>query len=209
MHAQDGPRDCPPQPRGRPRGFDPNDALEAAMKSFWALGYDGASIDTMCRVTGMSRASLYQTYGGKEALFLAAVAHYFETRVSRIAASLGPNDSLAEDLAAFFDAVVGLATADPETPGCLVSCVLADVAGSSDVFRAELDRRFQALEDRIAARFTAAGWSENAQVTAETAAGLAAAVARGLMLRARSGQGRAALAEVGSAAVLSLVQLSA
>lgn len=194
--------------RGRPRGFDDDAALEAAMRAFWASGYDGASVDVMCRVTHMSRASLYQTYGGKEGLFLAAIAHYAETRVSRVAAGLGPKGTLAEDLGTFFEEVVRLATSDPETPGCLISCVLADAAGSSEVFRGELDRRFMALEDRIAVRLGQAGWAENAKVSATAAAGLAAATARGIMLRARSGQAREDLRTVADAAVLALVQLS-
>jgi AcrR family transcriptional regulator len=194
--------------RGRPRGFDENVALEAAMRAFWASGYDGASVDVMCRVTHMSRASLYQTYGGKEGLFLAAIAHYAETRVSRVAAGLGPKGTLAEDLGTFFEEVVRLATSDPETLGCLISCVLADAAGSSEVFRGELDRRFMALEDRIAVRLGQAGWAENAKVSATAAAGLAAATARGIMLRARSGQAREDLRTVADAAVLALLQLS-
>ena len=194
--------------RGRPRGFDDRAALEAAMRAFWASGYEGASVDLMCRVTHMSRASLYQTYGGKEGLFLAAIAHYAQTRVSRVSAALGPKGSLPEDLAAFYVEVVRLASEDPETPGCLISCVLADAAGTSDVFRKELDRRFIALEDRIAVRLGQAGWTENAKVPATAAAGLAAAAARGITLRARSGQRREDLAKVAAAAVLALVQLS-
>ena len=178
------------------------------MRAFWSVGYDGASVDTMCRVTNMSRASLYQSYGGKEGLFLAAIAHYAETRAAGVAAALGPQGSLRDDLTAFYAAVVGLATADPETPGCLISCVLADVAGSNKDFRAELDRRFRTLELRLADRLRLGGWTDAAPVSPDAAAGLAAAVARGIMLRARSGQTPVELAAIGKAAVTALVQLS-
>lgn len=206
MSAQNRPS---PRHRGRPRGFDDEQALEAAMRSFWSQGYDGSSVDTMCRATGMSRASLYQSYGGKEGLFLAAVAHYSDTRAALVAAALGPKGSLAEDLSAFFDAVVDLGTEDPKTPGCLVSCVLADAAGASDVFRKELERRQQALEDRIADRLRSSGWPADSHVTPTAAAGLAAAAARGIMVRARSGHSRDALHAVASAAALAVAQLSA
>lgn len=177
------------------------------MRSFWASGYEAASVDTLCRITGMSRSSLYQTFGGKEGLFLASVAHYADTRVSRVAAALGPKGSLAEDLTSFFDEVVALATTDPETPGCLVSCVLADAAGASDVFRAELGHRFQALEDRIAKRFGAVDKVNEAEVSIDAAAGLAAAAARGIMVRARSGKKPTDLKHVATAAVAALVKL--
>src|SRR6056297_2527815 len=138
-----------PRPRGRPRGVKPEQALDAAMRLFWAAGYDAASIDRLCRETGMPRASLYQDFGGKKGLFLAAIAHYVETRLGPIADALGPCGTLEADLSAFFGEVVALATRDSRTPGCLISCVLAEVAGANDTFRQELDRRFSALEDRI------------------------------------------------------------
>lgn len=178
------------------------------MKAFWAAGYDGASVDTMCRAMNMSRASLYQSYGGKEGLFLAVIAHYVETRIAPVAAALGPAGSLEQDLGAYFAEVVKLATMDPETPGCLISCVLADAAGTSIEFRTELDRRFSALENRIADRLRLCPWPENALASPEAAAGLAAATARGIMLRARSGRSEAELQAVAAAAVTALVHLS-
>lgn len=178
------------------------------MRAFWSVGYDGASVDTMCRVTNMSRASIYQSYGGKEGLFLATIAHYAETRVAGVAAALGPQGTLHDDLTAFYAEVVRLATADPETPGCLISCVLADVAGSNKAFRAELDRRFMMLEQRLADRFRESGWTDASPVPPAAAAGLAAAAARGIMLRARSGKREEDLAAIGAAAVTALVQLS-
>ena len=179
------------------------------MRAFWSAGYDGASVDRMCRAMNMSRASLYQSYGGKDGLFLAAIAHYIETRIAPVAAALGPHGSLEEDLTNFFSRVVQLATADPETPGCLVSCVLADAAGTNHAFREELDRRFSALESRIAERLRLARWPADARVTASDAAGLAAATARGLMLRARSGQSAPDLMPVAAAAVSALMQIAA
>lgn len=179
------------------------------MTAFWAAGYDRVSVDTMCRATTMSRASLYRSYGGKQGLFLAAIGHYVATRIAPVVAALGPHGSLEQDLSGFFASVIVLATADPRTPGCLISCVLADAAGSGIVFRHELDRRFCALEARIEQRLRLAGWPARAPVTPMAAAGLAAATARGIMLRARSGQAADDLKPVAAAAVAALVQLSA
>lgn len=194
-----------PRPRGRPRGFETHDALEAAMRVFWAAGYDGASVDRLCRETAMPRASLYHDYGGKERLFLAAVAHYVDTRIGPVAQALGPKGTLAEDLTAFFSAVIALATGDTRTPGCLISCVLADAAGTSETFRAELEDRFQALEDRIAARLVHDGEPRHDPRTAARAAMLAA-VARGLMLRARSGAGADSLTGIAAVTVDSVAR---
>lgn len=194
-----------PRPRGRPRLFDEREALDAAMRVFWAEGYEGASVDKLSRATRMPRASLYQLYGDKQGLFLAAIGHYVETRIAPVTGALGPRGTLAEDLGAFFEQVIALATADPQTPGCLISCVLADAAGATPAFRTELARRYEGLEARIEARFRAAGWTD-ADHSPAAAAGMVAAVARGLMLRARSGADATRLAPIARATVAALAQ---
>lgn len=195
------------RPRGRPRGFDDAAALEAAMRVFWARGYEQAPVDLLCRAMTMPRTSLYHLFGDKEGLFLATVAHYAETRLQPVIEALGPNGTLAQDLAAFFAQVVHLASADAATPGCLISSVLADAAVTTAAFRDERDRRFAALEARIAARLDADGWPPDGSCPAPVAASLAAAMARGIVLRARSGQGADRLAPVGDAAVAALLAL--
>lgn len=197
--------DSTPRPRGRPRQTDKAQALDAAMRVFWAAGYHGAAMERLCRETGLSRASLYNDYGDKAGLFMAAIAHYVHTQIVPVARALGPAGSLAADLTAFFDAVVALATRDGRTPGCLISCVLADVAGTNDRFRQELDRRFGALEDRIARRLAQDGAMASADNPA--VAGMLAAVARGIMLRARSGAPAADLRPVAAVAVRAAVTI--
>lgn len=183
------------QPRGRPRNLKPEQALDAAMRVFWAEGYHAASVDRLCRATRMPRASLYQQYGDKEGLFLASIAYYVETQIGPVAQALGPVGTLKDDLTAFFDEVVGLATRDCKTPGCLVSCVLVDAAGANKSFQEELDRRFSALEDRILRRLAQDDSSADME-DLRALAGMLAAVARGIMLRARSGAAAADLAKI-------------
>ncbi len=194
--------------RGRPRGFDEGRALDAAVRLFRAEGYDGAPVDRLCREMGMPRATLYDRFGGKEGLFLAAVARYAETRLAPVLAALGPAGTLPEDLASFYDAVLALATADSDAPGCLVSCALADAAGAHPGFRVELAARYAAMERRIAGRLRAAGWESRDGTSPEAAAGLAAAVARGLMLAARAGAGLVELRPTAEAAVRALLAVA-
>ena len=195
------------RPRGRPRGFDDATALEAAMRVFWARGYEQAPVDLLCRQMNMPRTSLYHLFGDKEGLFLASISHYADTRLRPVIDALGPNGSLTDDLSAFFGQVVHLASSDSATPGCLISSVLADAAVTTTRFQEERDRRFDALEARITTRLEADGWPEHGGCPAPVAASLAAAMARGIVLRARAGQGRDVLSPVGAAAVTALMAL--
>lgn len=188
------PQKTASRPRGRPQGYDDREALDTAMRLFWAHGYEGASVDMLCRETGMPRASLYQRFGDKEGLFLATIEHYVETRIRSVTDQLAA-PQLGAALAGFFDAVAALATDDPEARGCLVSCVLADAAGSNLRFRTELARRYSRMEARLTERLAEA--REQGELGPETdpaaLAGVLAAVARGIVLRARAGATRAEL----------------
>lgn len=161
------------------------------MRLFWSHGYEAASVNLLCREMNMPRASLYQRYGDKQGLFLAAIEHYADTRISKVTSQLNAV-SIGDALAGYFDAVAILATEDPRSRGCLVSCVLADAAGTNMRFRAELARRFERMETRVTERLILA--QRRGELAAKTdPAALAAvlsAVARGIMLRARAGASR-------------------
>jgi AcrR family transcriptional regulator len=61
---------------GRPREFDRDAALEAAMLLFWRKGYAATSMADLCDAMGVRSPSLYAAFGSKEALYLEAIEHY-------------------------------------------------------------------------------------------------------------------------------------
>ncbi|MFE1923299.1 TetR/AcrR family transcriptional regulator [Streptomyces asoensis] len=64
--------------RGRPRGFDADEALDRAVEIFWRQGYEGASLTDLTEAMGINRTSMYAAFGNKEELFHRAVARYAE-----------------------------------------------------------------------------------------------------------------------------------
>ena len=70
----------PPKPRGRPREFDREAALDAAMQVFWEKGFEAASINDLTTAMNVNPPSLYAAFGDKETLFLATIEHYAKSR---------------------------------------------------------------------------------------------------------------------------------
>ncbi|MGV3624719.1 MAG: TetR/AcrR family transcriptional regulator [Archangium sp.] len=76
----------------RTREFDEAEALDAAMKVFWAAGYDGTSMDMLTTALGIGKPSLYAAFGNKRSLYSKAVSRYCElTRDFREAALAMPD----------------------------------------------------------------------------------------------------------------------
>jgi len=65
---------------GRPREFDRNKAIEAALALFWSQGYEPTSLSQLKACMGdISPASFYAAFGSKEALFREVVERYLQT----------------------------------------------------------------------------------------------------------------------------------
>src|ERR1700744_5894418 len=92
-------------PRGRPRSFDADAAVERAMGVFWSRGYHATALPDLLRATRLSRGSLYAAFGDKYSLFLLALDRYIADAVARLdeelAAAREPIESLRAYLAGY------------------------------------------------------------------------------------------------------------
>jgi AcrR family transcriptional regulator len=103
---------------GRPRNFREDSALDAAMRVFWAKGYEGASLDDLTQAMGINRSSLYSSFGDKEQLFHQVIAHYGQGPLAFLPESLKQPTARAVIETLLRSAVKFLA--DPAHPrGCL------------------------------------------------------------------------------------------
>lgn len=84
----------------RPRKFDRDAALQAALQVFWAKGFAGASAEDLTQAMGIGRQSLYDTFGDKKRLYLEALDRYSTEQLSQHARTLNGPGRPAENLKA-------------------------------------------------------------------------------------------------------------
>ena len=106
--------------RGRPRSFDRNLAVKAAMELFLAKGYDGVSLPDLQKAMGdISPPSFYAAFGSKDALFREVVTLYRETMGQPIMKALALT-SARDSIEGMMRAGVDLFLSNPSAPGCLI-----------------------------------------------------------------------------------------
>jgi TetR/AcrR family transcriptional repressor of nem operon len=104
----------------RNREFCPNEALDKAMRVFWAKGYAGASIEDLVSATGVSRYGLYGEFGGKSGLFLAALEHYRATVIRPLLDIIEPPEASLGAVHALFATLLEFMRKPGARLGCLI-----------------------------------------------------------------------------------------
>jgi TetR/AcrR family transcriptional repressor of nem operon len=137
-------------PRGRPRSFDTEAAVERAMGVFWSRGYHATALPDLLRATKLSRGSLYAAFGDKHSLFLRALDRYVANALTRMDIELDPRREPVDGLRAYLAGYVDRTSGANGRRGCLLVATAMELAGHD----AEVDRRigsfFKAMEARVA-----------------------------------------------------------
>jgi AcrR family transcriptional regulator len=187
---------------GRPRGFDPDAALERALLVFWEQGYEGASLATLTEAMGISTTSMYATFGNKEELFRKALERYTEGPSAYVARAL--EEPTAFDVATAIIAGTIRTTTRPAGPhGCLgVQGALAtgDAGrGARDLLVDWRDDGYSTLRDRFGQAVDDGDLPPEADPA--VLARYLTALAYGIAVQAASGVGRGELQEMADAAL--------
>ena len=105
----------------RPKEFDPDTALDKATEVFWRRGYEATSMEDLTTSMGINRGSLYDTFGGKQELFLACMDRYCHGMVARRLTMLNQPGPAIETIRTFIQTMLELALSYPERKGCLIA----------------------------------------------------------------------------------------
>ena len=169
------------KPRGRPRRFDPDEAVATAQKLFHARGFDAVSVADVTSVLGINPPSFYAAFGSKAGLYSRVLDHWVATAAIPLADLLRQDRPVAESLAAVLEEAAHRYAADSSPGGCLVvEGTRCDDAQAREKARAFNLQAEAAIRDYIAARHPA----EAEQVT-----DFVSTTMSGLSAKARNGHG--------------------
>ena len=183
-----------PRSRGRPRAYDPDAALAAAMGVFWTKGYAATTLDDLSTATGMARPSLYAAFGDKHSVFAKALERFQSLMRERTSRALSES-TIEGALTRLYLDTLDLYVGPDGGRGCLVFSVAVVEAARDEQLRAVVGKAVSNVEAALTARFeqAAAAGELRSDASPRDLALLATAVLHSLSIRARAGGSSRAL----------------
>lgn len=171
----------------RPRSFDADTALGAAVEDFWDAGFGATSTDELCRSTGLSRSSLYNTFGSKRDLYLQAILRYANEKQGQRTELLAAEADGRTLVAAILAAVLDEQWSDDDRRTCLMINACVEIGASDDEVRRALASNAEDFRRMItvAVRRGQLDGSIRATAPADRLAAVLAAAVDGLQVRSR------------------------
>jgi AcrR family transcriptional regulator len=110
------------RPRGRPRSFSREQALQSAVELFWAMGYEGTTVEALQKVMGgITAPSFYAAFGSKEKLFREAIELYNLIEGAPMRSALSGGSTARASVEGLLRAAVAAFTRSDRLRGCLVA----------------------------------------------------------------------------------------
>jgi len=133
--------------------FDESEVLAKARQVFCKRGYNGTSMDDLVQATGLSRSSIYDTFGDKHGLFLKSLDQYRNEQQCTMEQQTAKTDSPKKKIRAIFDYIIKDILADKDGNGCLLVNVSLELKSIDNevatIFSANMDEMEQLLASLI------------------------------------------------------------
>lgn len=152
--------------RGPAKQFDRDEVLERAMQLFWHQGYEATGMSELLAHMGIGRQSLYDTFGGKKAIYLEALDRYFEQRLAAARQVLQETGSPLANLRRLFDSMIEMSTCagscgcgcggDGGSCGCFMGNTLAEFGRRDPEMEKVLTRFFGRMAELFGETLTRA-----------------------------------------------------
>jgi AcrR family transcriptional regulator len=140
------------RPRGRPKGFIPDEALDRAVEMFWEYGYEGVDVDRIARAVNVTKPALYRAFGDKPTLLLKAVERYAMTYIAPRVAAFQAEPDIHKAVTAFCEATVNTVSGDVRG-GCMMAAAAMGQSERVTEIRSWTAQGLTASADIFAKRF--------------------------------------------------------
>jgi TetR/AcrR family transcriptional repressor of nem operon len=131
----------------RTKEFDENEVLDKALNIFWCRGYNGTSMQELVEGLGISRSSLYDTYGDKHTLFLATLERYRTKQATGMIRMVENSLSVRGTIRDLFHFAVNETVADKLQRGCFMVNSTVEIAATDKEVAVIVNRNMQDIED--------------------------------------------------------------
>jgi TetR/AcrR family transcriptional regulator, transcriptional repressor for nem operon len=138
----------------RAKEFDETEVLDQALEIFRARGFKHTSFEDLTKQLGVSRQSLYDTYGDKNTFFHAALGRYLDRSLEYTDRALDDPAPIQEVMGHFFEAMISNNCS--KNTGCLMVNSMVELAPHDPEIRVLAQAHARAIEGKFATRFSAA-----------------------------------------------------
>lgn len=140
--------------KGRPRTFDLDEALLAAMNTFWAKGYDGTSMKDLTKAMGISGPSLYAAFGDKRELYLKSIDRYADTDGCAPIVAFESESDISKAVEGFLLSVIHYSTDySGGARGCFLASCVSTSMGEVEGVEERMTKAIEETDFRLASRF--------------------------------------------------------
>jgi TetR/AcrR family transcriptional repressor of nem operon len=131
----------------RTKAFDEEQVLDKALNLFWCHGYNNTSMQDLVDGLGINRSSIYDTYGDKHQLFVAALERYRQKMAGALLELIRNSSSVKTTLNKIFELTLQETFSDKDRKGCFMVNTTVEVAPHDPGIAGLINANNQVIED--------------------------------------------------------------
>jgi TetR/AcrR family transcriptional repressor of nem operon len=135
---------------GRPRLFDLDGAVIAALNVFWERGYGATTPAELLEAIGVGKGSFYNAFGSKHALFEQALRRYGDDRVAGLARWLAESGPVGQRVKGYLERLAAPENEKALRRGCFATNTAGELGrrdpAATNIVRGTFERMESVLE---------------------------------------------------------------
>lgn len=132
----------------RTKSFDQTEVLKKIQKLFQDKGFNGTSVDDLVNASGLSRSSLYDTFGDKESLYIASLELYRAQNTAELVEKINQSTDARKTITEIFDYIL-TDSRNSDRLGCLMVNTAIELAPHEKKIAKAVDENMTVFQDAM------------------------------------------------------------